>query len=242
MANVVDELFAIAFVFRRRAFQDFARSHAAIFHRRQATGVNGFGHQRAGHAVIESKLAHPFAGAFCAGFVHDFVDEPAVAVFVLYREDVARDFDEVAIELAAVPFGKDVVQLIVREAERFFHHEVGFADELHIAVFDAVVDHLHIMAGAAWADPLAAGDVVLGTNFRCDRLKDRLHGRPGCRAAAGHHAGAFERAFFAARDARADVQQAFGFHFLGAALGIGVIACCRRRSGCPLFRAAEGAF
>ena len=41
--------------------------------------------------------------------------------------------------------------------------------------------------------------------------------------------GPLQRPFFAAGDARADVQQPLRFDVLRAALGVEVIACCRRR-------------
>ena len=233
--------FAVAFVLGGWAFEHLAGPHAAVFHGREAAGVHGFGDQRAGHAVVERELAHPLAGAFRAGAVHDLIDEPAVAVFIFHAEDVARDFDQVAVELAAIPFGEDVVQLVVREAEGLLHHEVGFADELHVAVFDAVVNHLHVMPGAARADPFAAGDVVLRADFGGDRLEDRLHGRPGVGAAAGHHAGAFEGALFAAGNARADVEQALCFDALGPPFGIGVVGIAAVDEDVALFEQRDAA-
>ena len=63
---------------------------------------------------------------------------------------------------------------------------VGLADELHVAVLDAVVDHLHVVAGAVLADPVAAGRAVV--DLGGDGLEDRLHVRPCRGLAAGHDA------------------------------------------------------
>ncbi len=41
--------------------------------------------------------------------------------------------------------------------EHPFHQEVGLADHLHVAVLDAVVDHLDEMSRPVRPDPLAAG-------------------------------------------------------------------------------------
>ena len=41
-------------------------------------------------------------------------------LWILDAEDVAGDFDQVAVQFAAVPLGEDVVQLVVRQSERFF--------------------------------------------------------------------------------------------------------------------------
>ena len=46
---------------------------------------------------------------FLPGGVEDLVDDRS-AVFVFLGEDVARDLDEVAVQLALVPLGEDVVQ------------------------------------------------------------------------------------------------------------------------------------
>ncbi len=80
------------------------------------------------------------------------------AVGVLVGEDVAGDLDEVGVQFALVPLGEDLRASRRRVMPRpFFIDVVGFADELHVAVLDAVVDHLHVVAGAAFAHPVAAG-------------------------------------------------------------------------------------
>ena len=87
------------------------------------------------------------------------------------------------------------------EAVDTLHEIVGFGDELHVGVFDAVVHHLDVMAGALRADIGAAGRPIdLGRHLGQHR-RDAV---PGLAIAAGHHARAFERALFAAGDAHAD--------------------------------------
>ena len=137
------------------------------------------------------------------------------------------DFDQVAVELALVPLGEDVVQFVGGEAEAVLQQVVGFADELHVAVLDAVVDHLDVVAGAVFADPVAAGRSVF--DLGGDGLEDGLHVRPGGGIAAGHDGGAAARAFFAAGDAGADEENALFGQVLGAAVGVGIRASCRRR-------------
>ena len=72
------------------------------------------------------------------------------------------------------------MHLVGAQAEAGLHEVVGFADELHVAVFDAVVDHFDVMAGAVLAHPIAAGGAVL--DLGGDRLEDVLDVRPGRRA------------------------------------------------------------
>jgi len=58
----------------------------------------------------------------------------------------------------------------------FFKNVVSLADQLHVTVFDAVVDHLHVMTRAAFADPVAARHIAF--HLLGDALKNILHVRP----------------------------------------------------------------
>ena len=192
--------------------QHLRREHALLLHRRQAAREHRLADQRHRHAQVERADASPLAGALLAGRVENLVDDRR-AVLVQLAEDVARDLDQVAVQFARVPLREDVVQLGRRQPQPVLQHLIGLADELHVAVFDAVVDHLHVVPGAVLADPLAAWRAVyLGR----DRLEDLLHVRPRQRVAAGHDRRAVARALFAARDARADEQDAFFGQRLGA--------------------------
>jgi len=57
---------------------------------------------------------------------------------------------------------EDVGNLRLLEVEAALEDVVGLGDELHVAVLDAVVDHLDVVAGAGLADPVAAGLVAVG--------------------------------------------------------------------------------
>ena len=135
-----------------------------------------------------------------AGGIENFFNE-RLAVGILVAEDIAGDFNEIRIERAGVPFGEDGVHFVGAHAEAGFHQIVRFADELHVAVLDAVVDHLHVMARAIGTDPVAAGGVVI--HLGGDGLENFLHVRPRGRGAAGHNGGADARTFFAAGNAGA---------------------------------------
>ncbi|MPN33313.1 hypothetical protein SDC9_180798 [bioreactor metagenome] len=68
------------------------------------------------------------------------------------------------------------------------------------------MDHLHKVARAALANPVTAG---LAIHLGADGLENTLYIRPGFGRTAGHHAGAFQRAFLAAGHAGTDIAQAF---------------------------------
>ena len=106
---------------------------------------------------------------FLSGGIEDFFDERR-AVFVFIGEDVGGDVDKVAVQLGFFPVGKDGVHFGVGEAEAVFEDVVGLADELHVAVFDAVVHHFDEVPRAVRTDPVAAGFAVFG--FGGYRLQD----------------------------------------------------------------------
>ena len=85
---------------------------------------------------------------------------------------------------------------------------VGFGDQLDVRVLDAVMDHLHVMAGAARSDVGAARVAIhVGADF-CQHGLDLLIGVAG---AARHDAGPEQRTFLAAGHACTDEAKAAGF-------------------------------
>jgi hypothetical protein len=155
---------------------------------------------------------------------------------ILLLEDVGGDLDEEAVERAGVPLGEDRAHLGGLEAEQAGHEGVGLADHLHVAILDAVVDHLHVMARAVLADVGRAGHAAghglagrgagdglagLGVNLGGDGLPDGLQFLPCGELAAGHEGRAEARALLAAGHAGADEAQAFFAERLLAADGVG---------------------
>ncbi len=99
-------------------------------------------------------------GALLAGGVENFVHQ-RLAVGVLVGQDVRGDFDEVGIQLGLVPVGEFLLHLGGCHAQAVLHQLIGFADQFHVAVFDAVVDHFDVVAGAVFAHPIATRRAVL---------------------------------------------------------------------------------
>ena len=91
-----------------------------------------------------------------AGGIENLLDQ-RFAVIVLVAEDVAGDLDQVGVEVALVPFGETLMHFVGGHAEALLHQVVGFADQLHVAVLDAVVHHFDVVAGTVVANPVAAG-------------------------------------------------------------------------------------
>ena len=187
-------LFVSSANFARRPLQHLAGGDALILQRRNAARVHRLGNERNGHAHFHGVHHGPFACALLAGSVENLIHQLG-AVGFLISEDVAGDLNQVAVKQPLVPIGKDIVNLVIRHVETFVHQLVGLADELHVAVLDAVVHHLHIVASTTLANPVAAGGAAL--HLGRDRLEYFLHMRPSGWAATGHDARAMAGAFLA---------------------------------------------
>ena len=79
--------------------------------------------------------------------------------------------------------------------DRRLEDGIGLTDQLHIAVFDAVMDHFHIMSGAIGPHVSAAG-LTLGDGG--DFGVDRCNGPPTFLRTAGHDGRSLEGALFTA--------------------------------------------
>ena len=110
------------------------------------------------------------------------------------------------------------MKLVRARVDRRFQNRVSLANELHVAVFDAVVDHLHVMPR------------TVGTHMSATRLIFRDGGDlrinrgerfPAFLRSAGHDRWAFERAFFAAADADSKEMDSLFFEVFLAALSVG---------------------
>ena len=102
--------------FRVRSLEHGRRSHALFFKCREAAAENRLADECDRLAKIERTDDCPLTGSLLTGSVKDLVDERR-AIFIFRSEDVARDLDEIAVELSLVPIGEDGVQFVRSQAE-----------------------------------------------------------------------------------------------------------------------------
>mmetsp|Transcript_13321 Transcript_13321/g.32540 ORF Transcript_13321/g.32540 Transcript_13321/m.32540 type:complete len:562 (-) Transcript_13321:464-2149(-) len=193
------------------------RGHALRLGGRHVAAVQRRGDGGRGHAQVGRLLHGPLAGALGARLVHDLVHQEARALVVLLGQDDGGDLHQEGRQLALVPVGKHGGQLVVGQAAQRPEDVVRLADELHVAVLNAVVHHLDVVARAALANVHHARPVV---HLRRHLLHDVPDVRVRLGRAARHHGGAPARALLAARHAHAHVQQALLAHLGLAALRV----------------------
>src|SRR5438477_4260901 len=95
---------------------------------------------------------------------------------------------------------------------------IAFSDQLHVAILDAVMHHLDVVAGAARSHVLDAGLAIFRPGR--DGAKDRGYSFPSRRLPSGHDGRPPERALFAAGDAGSDIEESLCFQCFVAAVGI----------------------
>src|SRR5215211_4793616 len=93
------------------AFDDFRGGDALVLLSGEAAGEDGLGDKRERNAQIGRRADHPLASPFLAGGVEDLLDEWLAGLRIAVAKNVARDFDQIAVELAGVPASEHVVQL-----------------------------------------------------------------------------------------------------------------------------------
>ena len=94
---------------------------------------------------------------------------------------------------------------------------VRLGDQLHVGVFDAIVHHLDVVAGAIGADVRTAGRAV---DLRGNPREDGRHMVVRLACPAGHDARSVQRAFLAARNARAKEAEPLSFQLSRSTLRV----------------------
>ena len=232
IADGGDEVIAIAGQRHERTLQMLAGLDAFFLKGGDAAGEDGLRDGIGRDAHIQGVRGGPLARALLAGGVEDVIDKESVLVDgVRLLQDVGRDLDQVAVQVAGVPRLEDLADLVGLHAQQIAHERVCFADELHVDIFNAVVDHLDVVAGAVGSDIGGAGHAShhgfaggvilqglagLGIDLGGDGFPDGLEMVPRIRIAAGHHGWAEARAQLAPGDARPEILALGGIFLLAA--------------------------
>mmetsp|Transcript_762 Transcript_762/g.1627 ORF Transcript_762/g.1627 Transcript_762/m.1627 type:complete len:253 (-) Transcript_762:117-875(-) len=167
--------------------------------------------------MLSSLLNGPFAGALGARHIQDLVNQIAVCFVVLLPEYVGCDLDEEALELALVPLLEEVLQLWVGQAAHLLQDGIRLSDELHVAVLDAVVHHLDVVAAPARSDVTHARTVI---HLCCDFHEDGFDDIPSFLGAARHERGAVAGALLAATHTHTHVPDSFALAECGPPIGV----------------------
>src|SRR4029077_8827663 len=99
-----------------------------------------------------------------------------------------------------------------------FQNGVGFTDELHVAVLDAVVNHFDVVTGAIRSHVAATRFAI---DLFSDSAKDWRDYFPGFARTNGHQRRTFERAFLSTGNTASDEMNPATFEIFAAPLRIG---------------------
>ncbi|GCK97659.1 hypothetical protein BvCmsG79A_01564 [Escherichia coli] len=204
--NFFDELSLVASWLRLRARENFRRGNTLIFQRRDITCKHRLGNQRQRFAEIQRALAGPFTGTFVCCFIQNHINQ-VVTVFIFFGEDVFGDVDQVAAQFTVIPLGKDLCQFFVGEVQATFKQRIGFSNQLHITVFNTVVNHLHIVTCTIGTN---IGNAWLTVVSYCgDFGQDRCNQFIGFFLPTRHNGRTFQRTFFTAGNTGTNEVKAF---------------------------------
>jgi hypothetical protein len=220
LLEIIDELLFVTLErLLGRASDDLTCTNTLLLDGRQATSEHGLTNERDGHAGIESVDGSPLAGSLLASLIEDLLDERD-AIVILELKDIGGDVDEERVEDALVPLEEDVSDLILGDPKTTLENVIRLSDELHVTVFDTIVDHLHVVACTSLADPIAAG---LAVDLSRGSLEDLLDRWPCCSGTARHDRGAVTGTLLSTRDTRADEEETLGLELFGTTDGVRVV-------------------
>src|SRR5260370_2746089 len=141
LPDIFDIRLPVAIELDLRPRQNLAGSNAIFLHGAQASRIYGLADQRHRNAEIQRTFAVPLAGTLLPGAIQNLLNHSFDRFRILVSQDVARDFDQVAVELTLIPLGGDRVHFFVADPEPFLHELVCLAAQLHVTLLDAVVLH-----------------------------------------------------------------------------------------------------
>lgn len=174
--KIINELLLVtAEGFPLRAIDNFAGTHALLLDCRQATCEHSLADKRNGSASVKGSDCCPFSGTFLTSLVKNFCDEGFTVVVVEFK-NVGSNLDEEGVKDTLVPRCEDVSDLAFVDTKATLKNIIGLSDQLHVTIFDTIVNHLNVVTRTSLANPVTAGFTVdLGSGF----LEDLLDSGPG---------------------------------------------------------------
>lgn len=128
---------------------------------------------------------------------------------------------------------ENVGNLVLVTTQTSLQDVVGFGDQLHVSVFDTVVNHLDVVSGTALTDPVATGFTHgLGRGL----LEDFLDRGPSGGGTTGHQGRAVSGTFLTTGDTGTDKQETLGLEFLGPSDRVGVVRVSTVNDDVTLFK------
>lgn len=243
LLKVIDEGGAVTLELGGRTGEDGGGTATLVLEGGQAAGEDSLTDQGHGLAEVKSVDGGPLAGTLLAGLVEDLLNEGS-AIVVVVVENIAGDLNEEGVQNTSVPLGEDITNLLAGQAETALQDVVGLqkalallllgyraaggvgtgktylADQLHVTVLNAVVDHLDVVTGTLVTDPVTASlTVALGG----DALEDVLDVGPGGLVTTGHDGGTVTGTLLTTGDTAADEADALLAEVLGAAVAVGEV-------------------
>ena len=187
--------------------------------RRQGASEHGLANTSYWNAQVQSGLDRPTTGALLTSGIHDDIHQRLACLLIDLGENLSGDLNQVGVQVALVPLAEDICNLSRGEASGLAQKVVGLADDLHIRVLDAVVDHLHEVASAIGGNVCTARNAI---NVSGDGLQQRAEGLVGLLRATRHNGWAGQSTFLTTGNASADVVQATGANSLLTTDGVRV--------------------
>ena len=195
--------------------------HPKLLRARHNACVHARGYRGHRHAIGHGSIRRPFAGTLLGSRIFDDIQQVFLRHIIALREYLRRYFQQIGSKRwVVVPSRKSFADLCITGATGL-QEMIGLGQELHQAVFNPVMDHLHKMPGSA--RPQIPNAAAAFTVLRRHLLQKRRQGVVRRFIAARHHARAMERSLFTAAHPEAEVLDAFCLERFRAAGGVTVV-------------------
>lgn len=219
LLQIIDESLLVTGELRSGATEKGAGAGTLVLESTQATREDSLADQGDGHAKVKSVNGSPLAGTLLASLIKDLLNERC-AIVVVVLEDIASDFDQEGVQDTLVPLLEDFSDLANGHSHAALEDIIGLADELHVTIFNTIVDHLDEVTGTLITDPVAASlAVALGGNT----LEDVLDVGPGGLVTTGHERGTITSTLLTTGDTATNEADALLGKVLGTAVAVGEV-------------------